>query len=69
MNIQGVNCEAFVLTPHICAVAHQALPKSCPGILILSSSGMLPIFGVEALNSLKKAIDYAISLDIDQCNP
>ena len=62
MNTSIQDCEAFALSTGQVAMAQHAKPldKTQPMVQIMSLAGGLCVCGVEALEALRDAIDYAI---------
>jgi hypothetical protein len=62
MKVAGQDCEAFVLSNWQAAVAQHAKPNgSChPAVQIVGANAGVSVSGVDALQALRQAIDYAL---------
>jgi polysaccharide deacetylase 2 family uncharacterized protein YibQ len=63
MKIAGHDCAAFVLTNWQAAIAQHAKPEDNrpPAVQIVGAGMGLSVCGVDALEALQQAIDYALN--------
>lgn len=69
MSILHGSTEAFPLAPHTAAIASRSgAPGEAPMINIIAASAFVNVCGIESLEELRRAIEWALASD-DAASP